>query len=227
MKNKKDIEIEEEKVISKKERLDQMLFTINMLQNLFDKYHVSKNEYLNYLQKETSKETEKNEILKEEKITLMKEIYIIRHKTLRLENRFKNYLDDKFFLLSVKNHSFNIDKFLPEDREDYNKDLKKLDLLNYMLKITSKEYDNEIDKDKLRGTRLFGKNDLLILNSPSKTRKLQRGNTKRSTSKGNNNTSSPYFSKSKKSKLDRYFEVKPIYEDVYYFNKDLQETKKK
>ena len=56
MKNKKDIEIEEEKVISKKERLDQMLFTINMLQNLFDKYHVSKNEYLNYLQKEISKE---------------------------------------------------------------------------------------------------------------------------------------------------------------------------
>ena len=227
MKNKKDIEIEEEKVISKKERLDQMLFTINMLQNLFDKYHVSKNEYLNYLKKETSKETEKNEILKEEKITLMKEIYIIRHKTLRLENRFKNYLDDKFFLLSVKNHSFNIDKFLPEDREDYNKDLKKLDLLNYMLKITSKEYDNEIDKDKLRGTRLFGKNDLLILNSPSKTRRLQRGNTKRSTSKGNNNTSSPYFSKSKKSKIDRYFEVKPIYEDVYYFNKDLQETTQK
>lgn len=74
-----------------------MLFTINMLQNLFDKYHVSKNEYLNYLQKEISKENEKNEILKEEKITLMKEIYIIRHKTLRLENRFKNYLDDKFF----------------------------------------------------------------------------------------------------------------------------------
>ena len=240
MKNKKDIEIEEERRASNIERIDQVLFTINNLQNLFNKYHNSKSEYLSYLKKEISNETEKNEVLKEEKITLTKEIYTIRHKTLRLENRFKNYLDDKFFLLSVKNHSFKLEKFDPEDRDDYNKDLKKLEILNFMLKITSKEFsESEIDTDKIKANKLLKKHELFYnmninINIPSPKRmtiRNQRQSTMRKSSKKmvniNNLGYSPLFSVSKKRILSSNFEAKPIYDDVYYFNKDLQETTRK
>ena len=227
MKNKKDIEIQKERRISDIERIDQILFSIQTLKKLFDKYCSTKNEYLNYLQKEISNENEKNEILKEEKITLMKEIYTIRHKTLRLENRFKNYLDDKYFLLSVKNHSFKLDKFVPEDRADYTKDLQKLEVLNLMLKITSKEYSTEEIEERRRTTIRLN----LINRAPSRQntlRNYQRNNNKRKSSRRNNDaTNGPLFSVSKKRVFTRNSVIKPIYTDVYYFNKDLQETTQK
>ena len=245
MKNKKDIEIEEERRISKMERLDQIYYSIQTLQKLFNKYFLAKYDYLNFLQKEISKETEKNETLKEQKITLTKEIYTIRHKTLRLENRFRLYLSDKFFLLSVKNHSFKLDKFDPEDKDDYINDLQKLEILNFMLKITSKEYnDNDIEKDRIRATKILKKTDLFgiyttnsnninNINTPSRNNSLKnyhRQNTsnKNYSSKNNiNNKNDPILALSKKRILKRNFEAKPIYEDVYYFNKDLQETTQK
>ena len=245
MKNKKDIEIEEERRISKMERLDQIYYSIQTLQKLFNKYFLAKYDYLNFLQKEISKETEKNETLKEQKITLTKEIYTIRHKTLRLENRFRLYLSDKFFLLSVKNHSFKLDKFDPEDKDDYINDLQKLEILNFMLKITSKEYnDNDIEKDRIRATKILKKTDLFGIyttnsnninnnNSPSRNNSLKnyhRQNTsnKNYSSKNNiNNKNDPILALSKKRILKRNLEAKPIYEDVYYFNKDLQETTQK
>ena len=245
MKNKKDIEIEEERRISKMERLDQIYYSIQTLQKLFNKYFLAKYDYLNFLQKEISKETEKNETLKEQKITLTKEIYTIRHKTLRLENRFRLYLSDKFFLLSVKNHSFKLDKFDPKDKDDYINDLQKLEILNFMLKITSKEYnDNDIEKDRIRATKILKKTDLFGIyttnsnninnnNSPSRNNSLKnyhRQNTsnKNYSSKNNiNNKNDPILALSKKRILKRNFEAKPIYEDVYYFNKDLQETTQK
>ena len=245
MKNKKDIEIEEERRISKMERLDQIYYSIQTLQKLFNKYFLAKYDYLNFLQKEISKETEKNETLKEQKITLTKEIYTIRHKTLRLENRFRLYLSDKFFLLSVKNHSFKLDKFDPEDKDDYINDLQKLEILNFMLKITSKEYnDNDIEKDRIRATKILKKTDLFGIyttnsnninnnNSPLRNNSLKnyhRQNTsnKNYSSKNNiNNKNDPILALSKKRILKRNLEAKPIYEDVYYFNKDLQETTQK
>ena len=245
MKNKKDIEIEEERRISKMERLDQIYYSIQTLQKLFNKYFLAKYDYLNFLQKEISKETEKNETLKEQKITLTKEIYTIRHKTLRLENRFRLYLSDKFFLLSVKNHSFKLDKFDPEDKDDYINDLQKLEILNFMLKITSKEYnDNDIEKDRIRATKILKKTDLFGIyttnsNNINNTNSALRNNSlknyhRQNTSNKNysskitiNNKNDPILALSKKRILKRNFEAKPIYEDVYYFNKDLQETTQK
>ena len=245
MKNKKDIEIEEERRISKMERLDQIYYSIQTLQKLFNKYFLAKYDYLNFLQKEISKETEKNETLKEQKITLTKEIYTIRHKTLRLENRFRLYLSDKFFLLSVKNHSFKLDKFDPEDKDDYINDLQKLEILNFMLKITSKEYnDNDIEKDRIRATKILKKTDLFgiyttnsnninntnsaLRNNSLKNYHRQNTSNKNYSSKNNiNNKNDPILALSKKRILKRNFEAKPIYEDVYYFNKDLQETTQK
>ena len=235
LQNKKDIEIEEERRISRMERINQILFNIEQNKTLFEKFFNSKNDYLNYLQKEISKETEKNEVLKEEKLNLTKEIYLIRHKTLRLENRFKNYLDDKFFLLSVKNHSFKLDKFDPEDIKDYKKDLQKLEVLNFMLKITSQEfYDSELEKEKLKENKLPRKSEIININNnktfnrTNSIRPFHRQNTRTKKITNVNNTGyNPLFSVSKKNIMNRKFVAKPIYVDVYYFNKDLEETTQK
>ena len=111
-----------------------------------------------------------------------------------------------------------------------------------MLKITSNEYnDNDIEKEKLHATRIFKKDDLALLygesgsitNSPSRknTSNFHRQNTRRQSSKNVEKNpgvkNSPLLALSKKRILKRNFEAKPIYEDVYYFNKDLQETTQK
>ena len=159
MKKKLDIEQEKERIVSELEQQNLSNYNLKMLLSIFHRYNDSKFEYMNYLKKTVSEEKEKNEKLKEDKITMMNEIYIIRHKTLRLENRFRNYLNDKFFLLSVKNHSFKLNNFTIEDQEDYNKDLKKLEILNIILKLTakenpSKENDNNEIKLSKRNTKI-------------------------------------------------------------------------
>ena len=148
MKKKLDIELEKEKIVSALEQQNLSNYNLKTLLFFYNRYNDSKVEYLNYLKKTVSEEKEINEKLKEEKITKMNEIYFIRHKTLRLENRFRNYLNDKFFLLSVKNHSFKLNNFAIEDQEDYNMDLKKLEILNIMLKLTGKENPNKEEKNE-------------------------------------------------------------------------------
>ena len=174
MKKKLDIELEKERTASALEQQNLSNYNLKTLLFFFNRYNDSKFEYFNYLKKTVSEEKEINEKLKEDKITKMNEIYFIRHKTLRLENRFRNYLNDKFFLLSVKNHSFKLNNFTIEDQEDYNKDLKKLEILNIILKLTAKDYpsrendNNEIifskRNNKIRLTKLNNNKTSLFVN---------------------------------------------------------------
>ena len=99
-----------------------------------------------------------------------------------------------------------------------------MEVLYFMLKITSKEYNKE-EFESPRRTRKFTRNDLFNLGSSKYiSNKLKKPNTK---NKGLSLTSSPRIFESKKRILSRINEAKPIYEEVYYFNKDLEETTKK
>ena len=239
MQKKIDIELEKEKRISYIEKQNLNNFHINMLYYFFNKYNDSKLEYFNYLKKTITKEKEKKEKLKEDKITIMNDIYTIRHKTLRLENRFRYYLNDKYFLLSVKNHSFTLNKFTEEDQNDYNKDLKKLDILNVMLKVTEREYQNK-DKDKdnekktiskrestkrlkimnINKTSFFNNNIIKSPKSPIKS--FIRQNTKYL----EKNYYSLYGSRAgtQKNLIKTTFKAMPIYNDPEDFKRDLQQT---
>ena len=240
-KKKIDIELEKEKRISDVEKQDLDNYNIEMLLHYFNRYNDSKFEYMAYLKKTVSNEKEKNEKLKEDKITIMYDIFTIRHKTLRLENRFRNYLSDKFFLLSVKNHSFALNKFCKEDQDDYNKDLKKLDILNIMLKVTAREFDNTTEKDISKNENQKGNNysrngpitisnnntfskSSLFQNNNTNTRplnKFKRHNTRRNYSLYD---SKPILSSSQNILLKTNFKALPIYTDIYFFNRDLQQT---
>ena len=105
---------------------------------------------MDFLKKTIVEDKKQNQKLYEDKIELMNDIFIIRHKTLKLENKFKNYLNEKYFLLSVKNHSFKLDKFSPEDQEDYKNDLNILDIQNFMLKVTAQEYDTKENENETK-----------------------------------------------------------------------------
>ena len=235
-----NLELEKEKRISDIQKMDLNTHNIKLLLFLFDKFNDSKFEYLNYLKKTVTKEKEKNKILKEDKITIMNEIYTIRHKTLRLENRFTNYLNDKFFLLSVKNHSFSINKFTKEDQDDYNRDLKKLDILNIMLKITEKEYEKENENDKnttipivrkdstsrTKLSKISSKNVLFSNNIPkSPIKSFRKQSTKMLTKKYYSlYDSKPILTMSQNKLLKPNFKAYGIYSDVKDFNRDLKQT---
>ena len=232
-----DIELEKEKRISDVEKQNLNNFNIRWLFYFFNKYCDSKFEYLNYLKKTVSDEKEKNEKLKEDKITIMYDIYTIRHKTLRLENRFRNYLNDKFFLLSVKNHSFTLNKFCKEDQEDYNKDLKKLEILNIMLKVTAREFHNNVEMGtenntikkrkstkKIVLTKMSNKT-LLFYNNPMFPVNSKRKNIKYLSKRQYSlYDSSPILSSQQRKLLKTNFKALPIYHDIYDFNRDLEQT---
>ena len=222
-KKKIDIELEKEKRISDVEKQDLNNYNCRIIYDIFNKFNDSKFEYLNYLKKTVSQEKEKNEKLKEDKIYLMYDIYTIRHKTLRLENRFRNYLNDKYFLLSVKNHSFTLNKFSEEDQEDYNNDLKKLEILNIMINVTSKEFqkENEIEKiAEAKKNKLDKTNNKISnynnINSPRTLFKRKPKHQKTS--------SKSLLSRAQNNLIKTNFKASPVYQDIYDFNRDLQQT---
>ena len=226
-----DIDSEKEKRISEIEKQSLNNYNISKISYYLNKFNDSKLEYLHYLKRTVINEREKNKKLKEDKINIMNDIFMIRHKTLRLENRFRNYLNDKYFLLSVKNHSFTINKFSQEDQNDYNKDLKKLEILNNIIKVTERENHNKYnDKNKVNLSKSNSKRTIRLtsrkannIKSPIKT--FVRQNTKILTK----NYYSLYGSKSGKVKpiIRANFRAMPIYNDPYYFKHDLQQTTNK
>ena len=104
-----------------------------------------------------------------------------------------------------------------------------------MLKITSQEfYDSELEKEKLKENKLPRKSESINVNNnktfnrTNSIRPFQRQNTRTKKINNVNNTGyNPLFSVSKKNIMNRKFVAKPIYVDVYYFNKDLEETTQK
>ena len=194
-------------------------------------------EYMDYLKKTIVEDKKQNQKLYEDKITLMNDIFIIRHKTLKLENKFKNYLNDKYFLLSVKNHSFKLDKFTSEDQEDYKNDLNKLDILNFMLKVTAQECDtkeneNEKDSNKIDLKELQSKKMILLKNRKRNSIFLNDNKSIKTFKKVNQKVqnirhySLPVLTDTQKQIVKTGFRAIPVYRHEEDFNRDLQQTSK-
>ena len=167
----------------------------------------------------------------------MNDIFIIRHKTLKLENKFKNYLNDKYFLLSVKNHSFKLYKFSPEDQEDYKNDLNKLDILNFMLKVTAQECDtreneNEKETKKIDIKEIQSKKIILFKNRNRNSIFFNENKTIKSFKKVNQKVqnlrhySLPTLTDAQRQIVKTGFRAIPIYKHEEDFNRDLQQASK-
>jgi hypothetical protein len=81
--------------------------------------------------------------LKEDKKELSNEIFILGHRVYKIKNKLRDYLNNKYFLLSVKNHTKNFDYFSSKDKIEFNKDLYILEKLDQQLNSIFEEKSEE------------------------------------------------------------------------------------
>jgi hypothetical protein len=120
---KKLMQLENEKIVNS---LDQQNLNLNLLKKilyLFHNYMIALDEYFVFLKKEIKEGKKENTKLIENKKILSTEIFSLGHQVFKIKNRLKDYLNNKFFLLSVKNQTKNYENFSAKDKKEFNSDL--------------------------------------------------------------------------------------------------------
>ena len=108
----------------------------NLIQRLklIKAYIRDEEKYYVHLQKTLKKETEYNEILLKKKDECFTENYLLNHRLAKIERSYRKSMNNKFFLLCVKNGTTQLEKFTIEDQNDYYLDLDTLNhLSNYFI----------------------------------------------------------------------------------------------
>ena len=106
--------------------------------NLIKLYIESTDKYLKYLNKKIKKEKEIQNDLFEKKNETLHETYLLRHRFGRVQRQFESCLNNKFFLLCVKNKTGLFEKFSEEDQKDYQNDIGSLNILSNFNSIQKK-----------------------------------------------------------------------------------------
>ena len=117
---------------------------------LFKPFTSNFERYLIFLKETIYKEFKEKERLKLVKAELSSEIVILRKNLLNMHKTLKSYIDDKFFLLCVKNATLNLENFSEKYKSEFKRDLQNLETLknyiNDISELTSEE--NLINKNK-------------------------------------------------------------------------------
>ena len=131
---------------------------INLLKQFINK----ENKYYDYLKNKIIKEKEFNEILIEQKVNCIKKNFLLKDRLKKLERKFRKYLNNKFFLLCVKNLTNQIENFNEEDKKDYLLDLDSLEkisdfsyLENQFELLKEEDYSEEGIEKIVFGKKLF------------------------------------------------------------------------
>ena len=244
---KKEVLNEKERQKTEIEQENLNFHKYNHMLNLFTSYNDLSIQYFVHMIKQISNDKKINDELIEKKIALMNEIYALRYKILRLENKFHNYLNDKYFLLSVKNHSIELEKFCEADKQDYSNDLKKLEILNLILAKTANQSQNDPSDENASKNSQNVKNSRKSIsiqakknheNSRFDPKYIRDFNFKNRSDKKFTSTrrtirkkkvidDTPYLLTTTQKKLiTTNFKATPTYEDPADFNRDLEQTKR-
>ena len=147
---KKLYKLEKEKIETNIEQYNLDINSLNKLYNLFQKYIESYDTYFLHINEEIIIGKKENTELVERKKVLNNEIFALGHTVYKIKNKLKDYLNNKYFLLSVKNHTKKLDFFSAKDKKDFNNDLillQQLDeKLNAIILVEPKLDKNEKDK---------------------------------------------------------------------------------
>ena len=104
---------------------------------LLKPYNFYLEKYLIFLKDTINKEHKENEKLKLIKNELLISVTEDRKQLLQIHKKFNLYLNDKFFLLCVKNSTLNIELFEENDKNEFEEDLQILELLkNYLNELS-------------------------------------------------------------------------------------------
>ena len=126
--------ITEEKKIAN-ELMDLEIYNFKRMIKLIETYIYSTDKYLIYLFNEIKKESDINRDLSEKKKEILYETYLLRFRFERLQKLDEKCIDNKFFLLCVKNRTNILEKFSEEDQKDYKNDCDSLQLIKNYNKI--------------------------------------------------------------------------------------------
>ena len=126
--------IKEEKKIAH-ELIDLEIYNFKRMIKLIESYIYNTDKYLLYLYNEIKKESDINLDLYERKKEILYETYLLRFRFERLQKFYEKCIENKFFLLCVKNRTNILEKFSEEDQKDYKKDCESLQLIKNYNKI--------------------------------------------------------------------------------------------
>ena len=133
---------------------------------LFKPYNYYLEKYLMFLKEEMNKEQNENQRLKIIRNRLLTEVISFRRKLLHLHKRLGSYLNDKFFLLCVKNTSLNMDFFEEKDKIEFQQDLNNFEIL--------KKYLNELSGITLNESLLGSIKKATIIHNYANSKKVSK-----------------------------------------------------
>ena len=138
------------KLINEKRKINVNLEELNIfnyenLYNYLKIYSYELKNYLNYLEKTLKNENKYLNELREEKINLMNEILLLKQKFGNSKKLFEININNKFFLICVKNHTNQVNLFKIEDKKDY---LNDLNLINNLFNL--ERIQRSLDKKHTR-----------------------------------------------------------------------------
>ena len=189
---------------------------------LFKPYNYYLEKYLLFLKDEINIEYKENEKLKIKKNKLLSAVTEDRKELLKIHKRFNDNLNDKFFLLCVKNSTMNLELFKEEDKIEFEQDLRNFDIL--------KNYINELSELDFNES-LVGANKKLSYLKPKKLTKITPNNIrynfnkKKITNINNKKEKTSFINIFNNSRL-RY-KQKPIFESVSEFNDYMKNSRNK
>ena len=114
--------------------------------NVFGTFQKDNNKYNQNINYQIKIEKEERDILLEKISQLRTDIFYLKHRLGKIKNFVEQSLDNKLFLLCVKNHTNQLDNFSINDKELYDKDKLLLDSLDSA--ITPKKLDKKTIKRK-------------------------------------------------------------------------------
>ena len=130
--------------------------------NLLKSFINEENKYLEDLKMKYKKEKEYNQELINKKMDSFKDTFLLRFRLNKIERKFSKYLNNKFFLLCVKNLTNQIENFNEEDKKDYLLDLDSLEkisdfsyLENQLELLKEEDFSEEEIEKVVFGRKLF------------------------------------------------------------------------
>ena len=151
-----------ESIQTQNELLNVEIYHLEKMINLIKAYMKDDEKYYEYLKITLKKEKEYNEALIDKKIKVFIETYLLNPRLMHIHKVYKRNIQNKYFLLCVKNLTSEFEKFPEEDKEDYNLDLETLSYLSNFtfiekrLNILSKEQNENLSINEIEEI-LFGR----------------------------------------------------------------------
>ncbi len=161
-----------ESIQTQNELLSVEIYHLENMINLIKAYMKDDEKYFEYLKITLKKEKEYNEALIDKKIKVFIETYLLNPRLMHIHKVYKRNIQNKYFLLCVKNLTSEFEKFPEEDKEDYNLDLETLSYLSNFtflekrLNILSKEQNENLSINEIEvimfGRKLIRKPKLIF-----------------------------------------------------------------